>query len=169
MSHTKGSWPLIHADGSVTTEIVHTVRVPENPKTVTPYLNTGGSNGTVRAFLRSAVRVSDDFGFDETTIHGVDWTSSYTNTVGNSKGIHVPLLFVGNTGHWEYLVGESVYEYAASKDKSLAFMEGAFHSLNTCTPCEKSPGQYGDTIKPLFDYMDKWLSQKGRFTDRAQQ
>ena len=169
MSHTKNAWPLIHADGSVTREVVHTVRVPENSKSVTPFLNGGGSNGTVRSFLRTAVRVSDDFSYDETSIHGVDWTSNYTNPVGNSQGIHVPLIFIGNTGHWEYLVGESVYEHAASKDKSLAFMEGAFHSLNTCTPCEKTPGEYGDTIKPLFDYMDKWLSERGRFMGAGQQ
>ena len=164
MSHTKNPFPLIHKDGSVTTEVVHSVRVPENPKSNTQFLNGGGSNGTVRTFLRTAIRVSPDFSYDETSIHGVDYHSSYTNPVGNSEGIHVPLLFIGNTGHWEYLVGESVYEHTASTDKSLAFMEGAFHSLNTCTPCEKTPGQYGDTIKPLFDYMDQWLSKSGRFT-----
>ena len=164
MSHTKNPFPLIHKDGSVTTEVVHTVRVPENPKSNTQFLNGAGSNGTVKSFLRSAVRVSPDFSYDESSIHGVDYHSSYTNTVGNSEGIHVPILFIGNTGHWEYLVGESVYEHTASTDKSLAFMEGAFHSLNTCTPCEKVPGQYGDTIKPLFDYMDQWLAKSGRFT-----
>ena len=167
MSHTKAAWPLIHADGSVTTEIVHTVRIPQNFEPVTEYLGMSGSNGTVRAFLRSAVRVADDFSYDETSIHGVDWRSNYTNPIGNSEGIHVPLLFVGNTGHWEYLVGEGVYEHAASKDKSLAFMEGAAHPLNTCTPCEKTPGQYGDTIKPLFDYIDRWLSGNGRFSGGA--
>jgi hypothetical protein len=168
MSHTNKPWPLIHSDGSVTTEVVHTVRVPENPKSTTEYLGMGGSNGTVRSFLRTAVRVNPDFSYDESSIHGVDWNSNYTNPIGNSAGIHVPLLFVGNTGHWEYLVGESVYEHSASKDKSLAFMEGAFHSLNTCAPCEKYPGQYGDTIKPLFDYMDHWLSQNNRFIKTGQ-
>ena len=111
--------------------------------------------------------MNDDFSYDETSIRGVDWHSSYTNPVGNSEGIHVPLVFVGNTGHWEYLVGESVYEHAASRDKSLAFMEGAYHSLNTCTPCETYPGQYGDTIKPIFDYLDAWLSKPGRFAGVA--
>lgn len=168
MSRTKAAWPLIHADGSVTTEIVRTVRIPQNFKPVSAYLGLAGSNGTVRTFLRNAVRVHDDFGYDESSIRGVDWNSSYTNPVGNSEGIRVPLLFVGNTGHWEYLVGETVYEHAASKDKSLAFMEGASHSLNTCTPCEKVPGQYGDTIKPLFDYIDQWLSKNGRFISNTQ-
>lgn len=167
MSHTRNAWPLIHADESVTTEVVHTVRVPENRETTT-HTMVGLSNGTVRSFLRNAIRVSDDFSYDETSIHGVDWTSSYTNPIGDVEGIHVPLLFVGNTGHWEYLVGETVYEHSASTDKSLAFMEGAFHSLNTCTPCEKYPGQYGDTIKPIFDYMDKWLSKNGRFLEGGQ-
>jgi hypothetical protein len=26
-----------------------------------------------------------------------------------------------------------------------------------------SPGQFGDTIKTVYDYADRWLSQKGRF------
>ena len=30
LSHTRKAWPLLHADGSITTEIVHTVRVPDN-------------------------------------------------------------------------------------------------------------------------------------------
>jgi hypothetical protein len=168
MSHTVKAWPLIHPDGSVTTEVVHTVRLPENPKSNTQYLVGGGSNGTVRGFLRSAMRVSSDFGYNEDSIHGVDFHSSYTNTVGNSEGIHIPLIFMGNTGHWEYLVGESVYQHIASTDKSLAFLEGANHNMSTCTRCEKYPGQFGDTIKTAFDYLDKWLSKKGRFLNGTQ-
>lgn len=32
-----------------------------------------------------------------------------------------------------------------------------------CRQGEKTPGQFGDTIKTLYDYADQWLSQKGRF------
>jgi hypothetical protein len=28
------------------------------------------------------------------------------------------------------------------------------------TTCETSPGQFGDTVKTLYDYVDKWLSRQ---------
>jgi hypothetical protein len=50
-----------------------------------------------------------------------------------------------------------------SSDKTLAFVEGASHMYTPCGPCEKSPGQFGDTVKTTYDYVDRWLSQRGRF------
>lgn len=165
MSHTKKAWPLLHADGSVTTEIVHSVRVPEGTRSMTSSLR-GAMRGTVRSYLTSfAIRTTDDYGFDEDSVHGVDWTSSYTCPAGNTPGIAVPLLAMGMTGHWEYLAAETLYENAKSSDKTLAFVEGASHMYSPCKQCEKTPGEYGDTVKTLYNYVDSWLSQKGRFVD----
>jgi pimeloyl-ACP methyl ester carboxylesterase len=165
LSHTVKAWPLLHADGSVTTEIVHSVRLPEsNTKSPTPSMNQGAVETTVRTFLTNyAIRVSDDFGFDEDSMHGVDWTSTYSSPPGNVQSIHVPLLVMGMTGHYEYLASETIYEKAQSADKALAFVEGASHGYQTCKPCEKVPGQYGDTEKTTYDYIDQWLSKGGRF------
>ena len=33
----------------------------------------------------------------------------------------------------------------------------------TCTRCEMTPGQYGDTLKITYDYIDDWLAKPGRF------
>jgi hypothetical protein len=44
-------------------------------------------------------------------------------------------------------------------------VEGATHGYFTAKECEAYPGQFGDTIKTLYDYVDQWLSQKGRFID----
>ena len=163
LAHTVKAWPLIHADGSVTTEIVHSVRTPEG-RPMTSNLNMGAINTTVRNFLTdNAIRVSDDFSYDETTVYGVDWTSTYSSTPGNVTGIHVPSLFMGMTGHYEYLAAETIYNNSVSKDKSLAFVEGASHMYTPCKECEKTPGQFGDTIKTLYDYADKWIGEKGRF------
>ena len=164
MSHTRKAWPLLHADGSVTTEIVHTVRVPQGARSLTPSLGIGALNTTVRGFLtNSAIRVTDDFGYDEASVRGIEWTSSYSSPPGNIKDIKIPLLVMGMTGGWEYLAAETIYENARSSDKTLAFVEGASHGYSTCKPCEKTPGQFGDTLKTTYDYVDKWLSQKGRF------
>jgi pimeloyl-ACP methyl ester carboxylesterase len=164
MSHTKEAWPLLHADGSITTETVRTVRLPQGAKSLTPSLNPGALNKTVRSFLTdSAIRVTDDFGYDESSVRGVEWTSSYSSPPGNVESITVPLLLMGMTGGYEYLAHETIYEHARSSDKTLVFVEGATHNFSPCKQCEKTPGQFGDTVKTLYDYVDKWLSQKGRF------
>ena len=127
-------------------------------------LGLGAANTTVRTFLsNSAIRVTGDFGYDEDSVHGVDWTSSYSSPPGNVEGIAVPFLTVGMTGHWEYLASETIYEHARSADKTIAFVEGASHMYSPCRECEKTPGQFGDTVKTLYDYVDKWLGSKGRF------
>ena len=166
MSHTVKEWPLIHADGSVTTEIVHTVRKPAGGMgggTMTGRLSNA-INTTVRIFLTdNAIRVSNDFYYDESSVYGVDWTSTYASPPGNIHSIHVPSLFLGMTGNYEYLAAETIYNNSAAKDKSLAFVEGATHMYTTCKQCETTPGQFGDTVKSLHDYVDKWINEKGRF------
>ena len=164
MSHTRNAWPLLHADGSVTTEVVRSVRLPQGDRSLTSNLAMGALNTTVRGFLtNSAVRVSADFGFDESTVRGVDWTSTYSCPPGNVRQIGVPLLVMGMTAGWEYLAAETIYENAKSPDKTLAFVEGATHGFFPCKQCEKTPGQFGDTVKTLYDYVDSWLSNRTRF------
>ena len=164
MSHTRNAWPLIHADGSITTEIVHTVRVPENPGPLARYYERGTLKTSVRHFLTTyAIRTTDDFSYDESSVHGVDWTSSYSVPAGNAEGITRPMLIMGMTGHWEFSAAETIYEHAKAQDKTLAYVEGASHGYSTCKKCEKTPGEFGDTMKTTYDYVDKWLSKPGRF------
>jgi hypothetical protein len=166
MAHTKAAWPLLHADGSVTTGIVPSVRVPENVRSQTGLLIRGALKTTVRNYLNSyAIRTEADFGYDADSVHGVDWTSSYASPPGNVQGVTVPLLVLGMTGHWEYLASETIYNLARSHDKSLAFVQGATHLYTTCKPCERRPGEYGDTQKTTYDHVDAWLSKPGRFAN----
>ena len=165
MSHTRSAWPLLHADGSVTTQVIHSVRVPTSQKSLTSsFSNDSALKTSVLEFLNLfAVRVSDDYGYDEDSVHGIDWSSSYNCPPGTIQGVTAPLLAMGMTGSWEYLAAETIYENAKSTDKTLAFVEGASHTYETCKQCETTAGQYGDTLKTTYDYADKWLSQKGRF------
>ncbi len=164
MSHTVKAWPLIHADGSITNEIVHTVRVPEGFNNPTPSYSNGTLKATVRSFLSTfALRTGPDFSYNEDTVKGIDWSSSYSAPPGTVEGIGVPTLVMGMTAHWEYLAAETIYNHSKATDKTLAFVEGATHGYTPCKKCEKTPGQYGDTIKTLYDYADKWLSKPGRF------
>lgn len=164
LSHTRRAWPLVHADGTVTTQVVHSVRAPANMESLTPSLERGALKTTVRRFLNTyAVRVTDDFGFDEDSIRGIDWSSSYTCPPGNVAGVTVPLLAMGMTAGWEYLAAELIYDNAKSTDKAIAFVDGATHIYTTCAKCEKTPGQFGNTVKTTYDYIDGWLGKPGRF------
>jgi len=164
LSHTRKAWPLLRPDGTVVTQIVRTVRLPENATPETPSMARGALKTTVKGFLTSySIRVTDDYGYDEDTVHGVDWTSTYSSNPGNAEGITVPLLILGMTGHWEYAAAEEIHDHAKSADKTLAYVEGATHGYSTCTKCEKTPGQFGNTMKTTYDYVDGWLSKKGRF------
>jgi pimeloyl-ACP methyl ester carboxylesterase len=164
MSHTRKAWPLLRPDGSIVTQVVHSVRVPQNFSSRTPLLEGGTLTTTVKKFLNTfAIRVTDDYGYNEDSVRGIDWDSSYSNPPGNVRGVTVPLLTMGMTGHWEYLAAETIHERAKSADKTLVFVEGANHTYTTCTQCEKYAGQFGDTMKTIYDYIDSWLSKKGRF------
>ncbi|MEE4451564.1 hypothetical protein [Novosphingobium resinovorum] len=164
MAHTRQAWPLLHANGRPTIEVVPTVRVPENVRSQTPSLMRGALKTTVRNYLNNyAIRTGPDFGYDATSVHGVDWTSTYASPPGNVQGITAPLLVMGMTGHWEYLAAETIYDLARSQDKTLTFVEGATHMYDTCKACERHPGEFGDTTKTTYDHIADWLAKPGRF------
>jgi pimeloyl-ACP methyl ester carboxylesterase len=164
MSHTRKDWPLLRPDGSIVTQVIHSVRVPQNTISLTSSFEKGALKTSIRNFLSTyAIRVTGDYGYDEDSVHGIDWTSSYSSPPGNVEGITVPLLTMGMTGHWEYLAAETIFDHARSADKTLVFVEGATHLYTTCTACEKYPGQFGNTQKTTYDYVDSWLSKTGRF------
>lgn len=163
-ARTRAPHLLLLPGGSTVTQIVPTVRVPANPVSRTDSLYFGALQTTVHKFLTTyAIRVTPDYGYDADAIHGIEWTSSYASVPGDVEGITAPLLVMGMTGHWEYMAAETIYEHAKSRDKTLAYVEGALHNYTTCKKCEKYPGQFGDTRQTLFNYIDGWLSQQGRF------
>jgi hypothetical protein len=172
-SHTRNAWPLLHPDGTITTEIVHTVRVPRGAQSPSSSLTRGGTITTARTFLSTfAIRPTQGYGYDASSIFGIDYKSNYTNTAGSAEGISVPLLQMGMTGSYEYFVAETVREHAKSADKTLAYVEGAVHGFTPCTACAVAKGlpanYYSDTVKTLFDYIDGWLSKPGRFYTERQ-
>ncbi|KAL4741091.1 hypothetical protein BDV11DRAFT_168453 [Aspergillus similis] len=167
LSHTAYKWPLLHKNNRTTTQIVPSVRVPSAgiPSDTTNFYN-GALKTTVTRFLSTfAIRIdAENLAVTADNITGVDWASSQTAPIASVAGISVPLLTMGNTGHYEYLNAEKIYLAAAkATDKSIAFVEGAQHTINTCTECERYPGEFGDTVRTAFDYMDAWLGEPGRF------
>ncbi|MDO5539564.1 MAG: alpha/beta hydrolase [Eubacteriales bacterium] len=163
MSHTQKPYLLLHPDGSRTVEIIHSLRGPENPHSLTDSFWEGARFLSVKTYLNSyAVRTSDDYGFDEDHLWGVEWESTYNCPPGNVAHIKAPMLVMGMTAGWEFLASETIYDMAASEDKTIAFVEGATHKFTPAKHLEKFEGEFGDTMKTLHDYLDEWLSA-GRF------
>ncbi len=164
MAHTQEEHLLLHPDGSRTTEIIHSLRTPENSKSFTPSFWEGARILSVKTFLTSyAVRTEPDYGYDADHTWGIDWDSSYSCTTGNVAHVTVPTLVMGMTAGWEFMASETIYNRSAAEDKSIAFVEGATHKFTPARHIEQYPGQFGDTMKTLHDYVDEWLSADGRF------
>jgi pimeloyl-ACP methyl ester carboxylesterase len=183
LSHTKGSYLLLRGAGGRDPRIIWSVRTPsgltaavpdrsdresgtgavarassERPQ---PLLIGGSLDSTVKRFLTTfASRTTPDYNITEDTIEGIDWKSSYNSTPGNIDGVTVPLLVMGMTGHYWLVSAEIAYQHAASKDKSIAFVEGATHGFTPCQPCERTPGEFGDTMNRTFDYVAEWIAPR---------
>ena len=165
LAHTRKPWPLLHADGSITTEIVHSVRVPTATKNTSSSLFGAALKTTVLGYLSTyAIRVTDDYGYGADTAEtGVIWRSSRGSNPGNVEGITVPFLTMAMTGSFEMGSAETIHNHVKGSDKTLVYIEGATHVYTPCKACEKTPGQFGDTVKTVYDYADSWLSKPGRF------
>ena len=161
LNHTKQKWPLIHKDGSITTDTIYSVRAPFNPSDRTELLSTA-QNLTVRSFLSTyAMRVDSEYEVLPDGFKGINFTSNLTSPIGNITGIRIPSLFMGMTGSYEYLTSETIYENSPSLDKNLAFVEGAGHMFSADRGAETyNKTSYGDTMKLTFDYVDRWLNEK---------
>ena len=162
-SHTRKPWLLLHPDGSRTTQIIHSLRGPENPRSFTDSFWEGVRFLSVRTYLSSyAVRTELDYGFDEDHAWGIDWATTYASPIGNMVHVKVPTLVMGMTAGWEFLASETIFEHAAAQDRTIAFVEGATHKFGPAKHLESFPGEFGDTMRTLHDFLAEWLND-GRF------
>jgi len=109
---------------------------------------------TVRSFLSAnAVRASN-------ALDGIDHCSSNNSTVCALQNISVPVLFGAMGGHYFIRDNEIHFELAKSQDKDFITIEGATHGIEPCTACEKTKGQYSNSVKNFFDYVSKWVNAR---------
>lgn len=146
---------LLKNDGTIVTQIVESVRVA-NPALAKQ--NASFSAGThfltLRSFLSAnATRATH-------SLDGIDWYSSNNSTPCALQNISVPILITAMGGHFFIRDNEIHYEMAASKDKDFIVIEGATHGIEPCTECETFPGQYSNTVKNFFDYVEKWINAR---------
>ncbi|CAG7917799.1 unnamed protein product [Penicillium olsonii] len=163
LAHTTHAWPLLHKNGT-TRQIVPSVRVASNFDSLATDFQDGALKTTIKRYLSTfAIRANENFAYKPDGLEGIDYASSQLAPAASIRGVTVPLLTMGNTGHWEYLNAEKLHLNAGSNDSSIAFVEGAQHTLETCTACESYPGQFGNTMNTAYNHMEQWLGKKGRF------
>ena len=159
LAHTKKAYPLLHRDGSITNEIIHSLRRPRGGRPVTPEFRTSVMT-TVRSYLSNrAVLARTDYQIGADGITGILWNKTYNCTPENVKWFSAPLLIMGMTGSYEYLAAEIIGENAASTDKIVLFVEGAGHNFDAAG----RESEFGDTQALVYDTCDRWLSYSGRF------
>ena len=162
LAHTQAEYDLIHGrDGTVTHEIIRSVRTARGDLFGTPLYGLGAMVTTVKTYLSSqCVRTLDSYAVTATGIEGIDYDSCFCCTPGNVKHIHVPMLIMGMTGGYECIASEIIFRNAVSPDKTIAFVEGGTHMLSTAHDAEKYPGEFGDAAQTLFSHIAAWLNKK---------
>jgi hypothetical protein len=62
--------------------------------------------------------------------------------------------------HYFIRDNEIHYEVAASADKDFVVVEGATHGIRPCTACEQTKGQYSNSVRNFFDYVQRWIDAR---------
>ena len=146
---------LLKNDGSIATEMVHSVAVPElGQKERNRLFNAGTKLLTFTSYLSAnATRSTNSF-------DGIEHCSSNISTICNVQSIKAPIL-IAAMGAWRFIRDQEImYEVSPSTDKDYIVVEGAVHGYTPCTKCEKTPGQYSNTVKNLFDYIAAWTNKR---------
>jgi hypothetical protein len=146
---------LLKNDGTIATGVVKSVAVavPELAKTNKAF-DTGTKMFTTRSFLSAnAVKTTD-------AREGIDHCSTNNSTTCAVGSISVPIMIAAMGAYHFIRDDEIIYERSASKDKDFVVIEGAVHGFTPCTACEKTPGQYANTVKNLFNYVAAWTNKR---------
>jgi len=156
-SHTKNPRKLLHNDGSITTEIVNSLRTPDNPVANFEDMARCYST-TVSEYLYCGMHIDvDNFRYDETEMFGIDIEYNFTSAHGNAKYISCPTIATGRTDGFEYIVAEWVYDRSIAAKKDCIFVEGMSHGGG-------ASGQYANQVTNELSYIDNWLQEVFEFT-----
>jgi pimeloyl-ACP methyl ester carboxylesterase len=146
---------LLKNDGTVVTQIVESVRaIGRGSEAQNASFSTGTRLLTARSFLSAnAIRAHD-------SMDDIDWCSSNNSTPCALAAVSVPLLVTAMGAHYFIRDNEIHYEMAASADKDFVVIEGATHGIRPCTACERTPGQYANSARNFFDYVQRWINAR---------
>ena len=152
---TKKPHKMLKNDGTISTEIIKSVRPPDLTRAV---LNGNFNDGvrvlTLTSFLSAnAIRSTDSLDYSK-----IDWCSTNNSVPCALRSISVPVLITAMGAH--YFVSDSEYflEQAKSANKDFITIEGATHGITGCSDCAGGP--YNNSVKNFFDYVAKWTNQR---------
>jgi hypothetical protein len=146
---------LLRNDGSIVTQVVNSVYVPDPKLKALHYTFDGGTKIlNITSFLSAnAVRSTN-------ALDGIDDCTSNNSTTCAVQSIGVPELFAAMGAHYFVRDVEREYDLAKSKDKDYVVIEGSTHTFTPCTACETTPGQYSNVMKNLMDYIRDWVNKR---------
>jgi hypothetical protein len=146
---------LLKNDGSIVTQVVHSVAVPElGQSKANRRFDAGTKILTFTSYLSANATRSTN------SLDGVEHCSSNNSTICNVGSIKAPVL-IAAMGGWRFIRDQEImYENSPSTDKNYVVIEGAVHGYTPCRACETTPGQYSNTVKNLFDYIQKWANDR---------
>jgi hypothetical protein len=146
---------LLKNDGTIVTQIVHSVAVPEPENAKANHsFERGTKVFTLKSFLSANAVKSTN------SLDGIDWCSTNNSTMCAVQSIKVPTLIAAMGAFHFVRDQELMYELSGAKDKDYIVIEGAVHGYTPCKECEKTPGQYSNSDKNLFDYIAKWANAR---------
>ncbi|NLX12050.1 MAG: hypothetical protein GXY44_00140 [Phycisphaerales bacterium] len=150
---------LLKNDGTIVTQIIHSVREPDPPQDADkrsggalPFYSTRVF--TVRSFLSTiAIRSTN-------SIDGINWASSNNSVPNNLTNMTVPLLITAMGAHVFIRDNEIHYEMAASADKEFIVFEGATHNMSPYMPRHGEPELYSNVTRNYYDYVAQWINKR---------
>jgi hypothetical protein len=146
---------VLKNDGSIVMEVAHSVAVPEPENAKANHTFERGTKVfTLKSFL-SANAVKSTNALD-----GIEWCSSNNSTMCAVQSIKIPTLIAAMGAFHFVRDQEMMYDLSGAKDKDYIVIEGAVHGYTPCKACEKTPGQYSNSDKNLFDYIAKWANAR---------
>jgi hypothetical protein len=146
---------LLRNDGTVSVQPISSVWVAQ-PRLRDLHMTFDGGTKilSIRSFLSAnAVRSTN-------SLDGIDDCSSNNSTTCAVQSIAVPQLFTAMGAHYFIRDVERQYDLSKTTDKDFVVIEGAVHGFTPCTACEKTPGQYSNTVKNLMDYIARWINAR---------
>jgi hypothetical protein len=146
---------LLKNDGKIVTQIVHSAMVPNpgNAKANRTFVN-GTKIFTLKSFLSSNAVKSTN------AVDGIEFCSTNNSTTCAVQSIKIPTL-IAAMGAYTYIRDQEImYDLSAAKDKEYIVVEGALHGYTPCKPCEKTSGEFSNSDKNLFDYIQQWTNAR---------
>jgi len=143
---------LLKNDGSIVTQIVHSIEPPHPDRIKTNRsFEIGTKVLTIKSYLSTnAIKSVNSF-------DGVDWCSVNNSSMCNIQSIKVPTLIVAMGAYHLLADEERLFEKSAATDKDYIVVEGGTLGYTGCMDCGVPAENFSNAENNNFDYVAKWV------------